>query len=182
MVHGLTMIEISKEIGYHEKYWGLLRIHSKLFQEYLYAVRDLLEQSYLTSEVRLHNAVIERRLERFQQRALGQQQRQRARDQQRRQRKLAQLSEVSGASAGTPPRGALTQPESPKPEGTQAGSRPLPAPPPQQRQAPPQRQEVAPVPVFTAPARQSWQDLIAKRKAETAQYAWQSPDGTSGRR
>ena len=29
------------------------------------------------------------------------------------------------------------------------------------------------------PSRQSWQDLIAKRKAETA---WQSRDGTSGRR
>jgi hypothetical protein len=29
------------------------------------------------------------------------------------------------------------------------------------------------------PPRQSWQNLIAKRKAETA---WQSRDGTSGRR
>ena len=38
----------------------------------------------------------------------------------------------------------------------------------------------SPMPAGQVPSsRQSWQDLIAKRKAETA---WQSPDGTSGRR
>jgi hypothetical protein len=46
------------------------------------------------------------------------------------------------------------------------GEQPVTPPPPQQQP-------------MASPSRQSWQELIAKRKAETA---WQSPDGTSGRR
>ena len=157
IANGLMYTEVSKEIGGHPFHWGRLVNYSKLFQSYLYVCRDQVEEEYRGKLINTFGEKIRRRRQRQQQRA----------------RKSSSSPSLTLLSA--PP----TSPAQIKNDGMGNGGssqRRSDVSAPQLQPAMPQ----SPMPAGQVPpSRQSWQDLIAKRKAETA---WQSRDGTSGRR
>ena len=65
MAQGWCDAEISREIGYIQRYWSRIRRESPLFQEYLYSCRDVAQAFYATSLERLYNGAVDRKLERI---------------------------------------------------------------------------------------------------------------------
>ena len=160
IANGLMYTEVSREIGGHPFHWGRLVNYSELFQSYLYVCRDQVEEEY---RGRLINTFAEK-------------------IRRRRQRQQQSVRKSSSSPPLTLPSAPPTPPGQIKKDGMANASAPqrdtgvLRRPAPQLQRAMPQ----SPMPAGQVPpSRQSWQDLIAKRKAETA---WQSRDGTSGRR
>jgi hypothetical protein len=67
MVRGLSLVKISREVGYGPNYWSRLKNESPVFQECLAAYRRQEEQAYAASVEHMYceliglNALLERR-------------------------------------------------------------------------------------------------------------------------
>ena len=163
IANGLMYTEVSKEIGGHPFHWGRLVNYSELFQSYLYVCRDQVEEEYRGRLINTFAEKIRHRRQRQQQRARKPSSPQSAASPSAARTPPGQIKKDGIVNGGSPQRetGVFRRPDVSGPQLRPAMSQsPMPA-----GQVP--------------PSRQSWQDLIAKRKAETA---WQSRDGTSGRR
>jgi hypothetical protein len=162
----MRVFEIAEELGGHPYYWGQIA-KTPLMRGEIEHCRQQVDNAWLRAEeawqlevlgVGKLGALIRNRRK----------QRQRRRDRPMTPFVAEKIAERAAKAAASP---ITTPPGHPKTDGQQAQSRPVTPPPPKQ-------QEVAPVPVFTSPPRQSWQDMIAKRQEET-RYAWQAADGTA---
>jgi hypothetical protein len=155
----------SRGAGGHPYYWGQIA-KTPLMRGEIERCRQQVDNAWLRAEEA-------RQLEVLGVGKLGalirnrRKQRQRRRDRPMTPFVAEKIAERAAKVAASP---QTTPPGQPKTDGQQAQSRPVTPPPPQK--------EVAPVPVFTSPSRQSWQDMIAKRREET-RYAWQAADGTA---
>ena len=151
-------------IGGHPAYLGRLVNYSQLFQVILYFYRDEINEKRQAETLAKFAGKILKRHQRRQSRS----------------RKSSSPQSVASPSAAAP-----TPPGQMKKDGMVNGGSPQRAAGVLRRPdvSAPQLQPAmsqSPMPAGQVPpSRQSWQDLIAKRKAETA---WQSRDGTSGRR
>jgi len=180
-VRGKSLVEISREVGYTLNYWSRLENWSPLYRDRMNFLKALNDELWLRDVERRY--VEESGLVKL----LSKQRKKNKKKREGREMtpfvaeriveraaKAAQSQSAAPTQAGQIKKDGMVNGGLPQRE-TRVLRRPDVSTPRLQPAMSQSRMPAGQVP----PSRQSWQDLIAKRKAETA---WQSRDGTSGRR
>ena len=108
IAQGMTFVEVSREVGCHPFYWGRLVTYSQVFQDYLYACRELSEQVYVRSVERRVAATIEQKLKGLLEKQEHRRERWREQSRRRKERSESEFKSDRNLTA-TAPQAALDQ-------------------------------------------------------------------------